>query len=314
KLGNQAVWLPRRVTLRTHQPLEVGATGQTGAAGPMLSLSLKSWLPEKQAATVDVTGKLGGTDFALPSQQVSLESGKTVAASLPLPAPFAAQADAAAASGQKAQLHWKVTPLGGAPLEGDLEAEFRRGSRCGKLAAAPALDGRFSPTEWEGATKLSGFVKHDDAKPSARATEVYVGHTAEKLYIAYLCHGQPQPKAAERPRDGAVWEDDCAEIFLQPPGTETYYHLAVNAAGSQFDARCPGSDASWSPEWQAKAGRLADGWLVEVAVPWKSLGATGSGAWRVNFGREEADTKAATCWSPTFGGFHVPGRFGDMTF
>ncbi|MEN6644565.1 MAG: carbohydrate-binding family 9-like protein, partial [Armatimonadia bacterium] len=314
KLGSQAVWLPRRVTLRTHAPLEVGAAGQVGALGPALSLVLKSWLPKAQTASLDVTGKLAGSEFALPSQQVSLEPGKAVTVSSALPATVAAQVDALAAAGQKAQVHWKVSPVGGTPLEGDLEAELRRGFKCGKLAAAPALDGQFSPSEWEGAAKLSGFVKHDDAKPATRATEVYVGHSGDKLYIAYLCHGQPQPKAAERPRDGAVWEDDCAEIFLQPPGTETYYHLAVNAAGSRFDARCPGSDASWNPDWEAKAGRIADGWVVEIAVPWTSIGGTATGTWRVNFGREDAELKAATCWSPTFGGFHVPGRFGDMAF
>ncbi|MHB8993619.1 MAG: carbohydrate-binding family 9-like protein [Armatimonadota bacterium] len=314
KLGNQAVWLPRRVTLRTHSPLEVGAIGHAGAAGPTLSMTLKSWLPQPQTATLSVTGKFGSTEVSLPSQQISLELGKRITLSSPLPATVAAQVDAMAAAGQKTQLHWKVSPQGGTPLEGEVEAEFRRGFRCGKLTAAPALDGQFSPAEWEGAAKLSGFVKHDSAKPASRATDVYVGHSADKLYLAYLCRGQSQPRAAERQRDGAVWEDDCAEIFVQPPGTETYYHLAVNAAGSRFDARCPGSDASWNPQWEAKAGRIADGWVVEVAVPWASLGAVAGGAWRVNFGREDAETKSATCWSPTFGGFHVPSRFGDMTF
>jgi len=300
------------VTIRPRPPLEVSPGGAIGAISPGLPLLVKSWLPRSASVTLGVTGALGDEDFTLPPQPVSLEPGQSARLSLPLPGAALARVDALAAAMKHARLRWQATPTTGPPMEGDLEVPLRRGFRGPKLGVAPTVDGQFSPAEWVGAAKLSGFVKHDDARPAGRQTDVYVGHDGGKLYVAYVCHGQPQPRAVPRAHDGAVWEDDCVETFLQPPGGETYYHLAVNAAGARFEARCPGSDASWNPEWEAQAGRLADGWVVEIAVPWKALQGPPEGLWRVNFGREEQDTKQATCWSPTGGGFHIPARFGDM--
>ena len=139
-------------------------------------------------------------------------------------------------------------------------------------------------------------------------------HDDANLYLKVTCGGQPNPSAKARPHDGPVWEDDAVEIFLQPPGSEAYYHFAVNAAGSQYEARCTSGnlDAGWNCEWQAKAGRVEGGWMVEMTIPLKALGGSPTGLWRANFCREEADTGAATCWSPTFGGFHTPSRFGDL--
>jgi len=54
--------------------------------------------------------------------------------------------------------------------------------------------------------------------------------------------------------------------------------------------------------------------VAEFLIPLKAVGGAPAGRWRANFGREEADTKAATCWSPTFGGFHTPERFGVLLF
>jgi len=53
---------------------------------------------------------------------------------------------------------------------------------------------------------------------------------------------------------------------------------------------------------------------LEIAVPFAAIGAKPEGIWRVNFGRDEADAGRATCWSPTFSGFHTPSRFGELKF
>lgn len=313
-MGTQSVWLPRRVTLRPRAALDVTAAGPIGAISPGLSLLVKSFSPGAAAMSLEVTGTVGDMEFALPGQSVTPVPDKPAAVSWPLPAGVAAHVDALAAAGKACNVGWKATAATGAPVEGDLEVPLLRGTRCPTIAKAPTIDGQFAADEWAGAAKLTGFVKHDDAKPAARQTDAHVAGNASSLYVAFVCHDQPEPKAVERVRDGSVWEDDCVELFLQPPGSETYYHLAANAAGSYFDARCPGSDASWNPDWEAKAGRIDGGWTVEIAIPWAALQARPEGTWRINLGREDTQTKQATCWSPTFGGFHVPARFGEMVF
>jgi hypothetical protein len=189
-----------------------------------------------------------------------------------------------------------------------------RGAACPRLGAAPKADGPVDDAEWLGAARLEGFFGVQDGKPAARPTTVLIGHDGTTLYLAFVCSGQPKPQAQSRPHDGAVWEDDAVEVFLQPPGSEAYYHFAVNAVGSRYEARCQGGiDAGWNADWQAQTGAVADGWTVEIAIPLKPL-APAQGLWRANFGREEADTKLATCWCPTFSSFHAPARFGTVAF
>jgi len=152
------------------------------------------------------------------------------------------------------------------------------------------------------------------ANHAARPMTVLLGHDGATLYLAFICSGQPEPQAQNRPHDGAVWEDDAAEVFLQPPASDGYYHFAVNAVGSRYEARCQDTlDSGWNADWQAQTGRTADAWIAEIAIPLSSLAAP-QGFWRMNFGREEFDTKAATCWSPTFSSFHAPERFGVVEF
>jgi hypothetical protein len=207
--------------------------------------------------------------------------------------------------------------LQGADREWRGEAEIMpvRGATCPNLSHPPEIDGHVGRSEWDGATSLNGFVTPEDAQPAARATTVLLAHDASSLYVAFLCQGQTQPQAQVRHHDGDVWVDDCVELFVQPPGSEAYYHFAVNALGSTMESRCaPSESFAWNAPWEAKVGRLPDGWSVEIAIPFTSLEAKPEGFWRMNFGREEADTKSPSCWNPTGNGFHVSTAFGEIMF
>jgi hypothetical protein len=289
------VWLPRRVTLRLQPPLEVGAAGPVSAVRQKVEMKVRSWMP---GAPVQLTGWLGN----------GAERKPLTPDGLGVPEDTRAWLDGLVGTVRTLTLGWSA-----GDLKGEADVDLVRGATCPKLAA-PAIDGKIGADEWVGAAKLDRFMLASSGVPATRPTTVLASHDDANLYLKVTCDGQPSPVAKDRPHDGPVWEDDAVEIFLQPPGEEAYYHFAVNAAGSQYEARClPGSlDAGWNCEWKAKAGRVDGGWTVEMAIPLKALGGSPTGLWRANFGREEADTGAATCWSPTFGGFHTPGRFGDL--
>ncbi len=60
-----------------------------------------------------------------------------------------------------------------------------------------------------------------------------------------------------------------------------------------------------------------DAWTVELAVPFKDLGAAPpkpGDVWRVNFCRQELPSRELTAFSFTGGGFGVPSRFGVLKF
>jgi hypothetical protein len=315
KRDGESVWLPRRTTLRLHPALEVTPMSALGGCSQTLGLSLNAWLPGKPSVELTAVGTVGDLQVRFDPVRLELQSGVAQLASLPIPKALAARLDEFAACAQACKVAWTATPEKSASLQGVAEVALLRGTRCPQLTKAPQLDGRLTTGEWAGAAEVQGFVNPGDGKPTERRTTVRIGHHGGQLCLAFVCAGQGKPVAQERGPDGAVWEDDAVEVFLQAPGGSVYYHFGVNAAGSRYDARGEGStDSRWSAPWTAAAGVTEGGWVVEIAIPLSALGAKAEGVWRANFGREEADTHRASCWSPTLGSFHTPARFGEMGF
>ena len=81
----------------------------------------------------------------------------------------------------------------------------------------------------------------------------------------------------------------------------------VNAGTGKY-----GSPA-WSTDVDAGAGQRDGAYTVEVRIPFKDLAPPPKpGAkWGANFFRFVPDEAA---WSPTYGGFHSPARFGTIRF
>lgn len=313
RLGRQAVTLTRRATLRLHPALQVEASdGAVSAVRPAVPLQVRSWLPLPAGAELQATATLAGQPIAFAPVPLRPTAGVPAALDLPLPAALAARLDDLARKREKLHLSCQVPQAGKGP-QGEGDVSVVRGAMCPALPTAPQLDGQIGAAEWAGAARLEGFGAPDDGKPAARPTTVLLGHDATRLLVAVTCGGQPAPTARPRAHDGDVWADDCVELFLQPPGSSAYYHFGVNAVGSQMESRCSGSEEiGWNCAWEAQTGRTGEAWTVEVAIPIAALGGTPTGLWRMNFGREEADAKTATCWNPTGGGFHVPAGFGEV--
>ena len=312
RLGRQEVTLTRRATLRLHPALQVEAAGgAVSAVRGTLPLQVRSWLPVAADAQLNATATVAGEQMALAPIAFQAQAGVPATVELPLPAALAGKLDALAQQREKLRLTCRM-PTADGVQEGTVELPTVRGALCPALAA-PKLDGQIGEAEWAGAARLTGFGAPDDGKPAARPTTVLLGHDAARLFVAVTCGGQAKPTAQQRAHDGDVWADDCVELFLQPPGSEAYYHFGVNAVGSLMESRCaPSEQVGWNCAWEARTGLTAEGWTVEAAIPLAALGGRAEGFWRMNFGREEADAKTATCWNPTGGGFHVPAGFGEV--
>ncbi|HEY3418902.1 MAG TPA: carbohydrate-binding family 9-like protein, partial [Armatimonadota bacterium] len=77
-------------------------------------------------------------------------------------------------------------------------------------------------------------------------------------------------------RDGAVWEDNCVELFVTPNlDFITYYELNATPIGGQYDGRNKWSrrgDAGWNGRWLVAARLQGRSFTVEYFVPWTDLG------------------------------------------
>lgn len=179
---------------------------------------------------------------------------------------------------------------------------------------APQIDGVLGPGEWEGAltvvfdTTLSGRMGEDDTFPVWRAM-----WDEEALYMAvqvWFPGGRPVD-AVELERDGAAWGGDALEFFLRGPGRNTYYHFIVNARNSIYDSRS--GNAGWNGEWRHAAQVEGSSMVIEVAVPFESIGekpAVGD-EWHGNVIVDMNGQSLTPAWVKT-SGFHTPNEWGTM--
>ncbi|MFW5868580.1 MAG: hypothetical protein ACOCX2_12225, partial [Armatimonadota bacterium] len=109
--------------------------------------------------------------------------------------------------------------------------------------------------------------------------------------------------------DGPVWEDACIEMFVDGNlDLQTARQLVINPLGTVATLEHRGE---WDPEVTSAARIGEDAWMGEFSMPMSSLGVTGT-EFGLNFARERraAGDLQLSCWSPTGGGFHQPGKFG----
>ncbi len=116
-------------------------------------------------------------------------------------------------------------------------------------------------------------------------------------------------------RDGSVWFDDSVEIFLDTNlDRKTYFQLVFNPAAVASDGI--GASRAWNGLFAAKAGREAEAWTLEVAVPWATLQMeppTPGQRIGLEVVRNRAQSGELTQWSPTYGHNHIPQQYGTLT-
>lgn len=184
-----------------------------------------------------------------------------------------------------------------------------------RLNATVTLDGRLDDPVW-GTVETVRLVKLN-GQPASERTEAQMWYGNDGLYIGVKCFDEKacQNVCKEGQRESTVWNDPSIELFVDPKLTRNYYyHLAMNQIGTQFDAFC--GDVSWSGSWRAATHTDPSGkyWSAEFFLPFGEMGIDpGAGEWwGVNICRSNPNQQEYSAWSPTFGGFHTPERFGQV--
>ena len=190
------------------------------------------------------------------------------------------------------------------------------------LERAPKIDGEVDPAEWRGALHFTEFKetaekRQSDVVPPGLRTEAWLARTPAGLCVAFRCyHDQMgQMVTAVTSHDGPVWADDSVEVFLDAQGTRfSYYHFITNAAGALYDAynKEPNrGDATWDSGAIAAGHLLADGYSVEIGIPWTSLnlGLNRTGTVGLNLCRNVRYTVRR---QSLFGEYHRPGTWQEF--
>jgi hypothetical protein len=156
-----------------------------------------------------------------------------------------------------------------------------------RLAHAPALED-FLGMKPEGETalqmaKVTGFVQrnpHNGEKVSEE-TEAYLGYDQKNLYLVFVCFDDPKKVRARMSAREDIYDDDqVAVLFDTFHDRRRAYEFQTTPLGVQWDAiytevqrQEVGSywDTSWDTVWDSRGKVTSRGFVVWMAIPFKSL-------------------------------------------
>ncbi|HKQ07541.1 MAG TPA: sugar-binding protein [Blastocatellia bacterium] len=143
--------------------------------------------------------------------------------------------------------------------------------------SAPVIDGKLDDDIWKKAVLLRDFYQFqpgDNVAPTA-PTEVRIGYDAHFLYFAFHCYDDPLKVRATVARRDQIFSEDNVLIFLDTFNDKRKaYMLSFNPFGVQADGvYTEGSETDMNVDivMESKGALTDDGYIVEVAVPFKSL-------------------------------------------
>src|SRR5687768_6094109 len=147
-----------------------------------------------------------------------------------------------------------------------------------RFEKAPVIDGKLDEDVWKTAAVLKDFyqINPGDNAPPSYPTETLLGYDSHTLYIVFRCADDPtKVRATLAKRDAVPGTEDTVRILLDTFNDKRRaYVLLFNPLGVQQDGvRTEGSGVDYSVDvvMESKGVINADGYTVEVAVPFKSL-------------------------------------------
>lgn len=167
-----------------------------------------------------------------------------------------------------------------APVPADAASTIP-GGRIPQLQGEIAIDGKLDDAAWQGALvqEIAYDIQPGDNTPAPVKTTVRIGYTPDALYLAFhaMDADPSQIRAHLRDRD-AMFNDDWIGVFLDTfNDNRRGYELVVNPLGVQGDLIRDESntenqeDDSWDGLWQSAGQLTAEGYDVEIRVPFSTL-------------------------------------------
>ncbi|MFA6168013.1 MAG: DUF5916 domain-containing protein [Gemmatimonadaceae bacterium] len=177
-------------------------------------------------------------------------------------------------------------------------------------AAGPVIvDGSLDEDAWRKASVVRGFVQSEPSTgaEASEPTEVRVIYDANMLYIGALLHDREPDKLVvnDIKKDFREEDQDAFEVILDTfRDRRNGYVFLTNVEGARADRQVANEgreiNANWDAVWTVKTRRTADGWVAEMAIPFRALRfEPGSGrSWGINFSRRIRRKNEIDFWAP----------------
>ena len=167
------------------------------------------------------------------------------------------------------------------------------------------VDGVLDESDWAIAKPAKDFwMKYPDNKKRAETkTEVRLTNDNHNLYIGIICYDSSRNHIIQTlKRDVNYFDGDGVAVVLDPVNRmSNAYLFGVSPEGVQSDAAVQffGDPVwSWDTKWTSVVKQYADKWVVEMAIPFKSLRyEAGQKTWGINFIRNDIKHGQYQTWA-----------------
>ena len=123
-----------------------------------------------------------------------------------------------------------------------------------------------------------------DGTPASRTTIAYLSYDDANLYVVFICKDDPAKVRAHVARREDITSDDQVVVYLDTfRDRKRAYFFMANPLGVQLDGittEGQDDDVSWDAVWQSDGRLTPEGYVVQMAIPFRSL----------RFSRAEAQT------------------------
>ncbi len=171
------------------------------------------------------------------------------------------------------------------------------------------LDGILDDEVWLRAKPATGFVQSEPAEgqPASEATEVRVASDGRTIFIAAYLHDREPGRLIvnDIKKDFKEEDQDDFEVLLDTFGDRRNgYVFITNIAGAKADRQVANEgrevNTSWDAVWSVRTRVTEDGWIVEMAIPLRSLrfDPAAGHSWGINFSRRIRRRNEISFWAP----------------
>ncbi|MFP6827946.1 MAG: carbohydrate binding family 9 domain-containing protein [Gammaproteobacteria bacterium] len=174
-----------------------------------------------------------------------------------------------------------------------------------RTAVAPIIDGVLEEEIWLQATMMEDLHQMDPIEYSdaTERSSIYVLYDEDALYVAArMWDSEPDRITANVLRQGeSIDNEDHLVLIIDPYNNHRDgYRFLVNPNGVRAEGIFVGStqvQSNWEGIWQAAATQDDQGWIAELAIPFKTLSFDpNTDTWGINFGRRVRAKNERMAW------------------
>ncbi|HLG40269.1 MAG TPA: carbohydrate binding family 9 domain-containing protein, partial [Chitinophagaceae bacterium] len=178
--------------------------------------------------------------------------------------------------------------------------------RIAKAIDAIKIDGELNEASWQTAHTIKNFWQKQpvDTGRAQRQTEVRTTYDGGFIYFGITCYDTSYYVIQTLKRDVDPGGSDGIGIVIDPVNGRTNGFLFTVSpynvqAEDQISAGSSGEiNFSWDNKWFSQTTRHHDRWIVEIAIPFKTLRyEAGKTIWGVNFIRSDRKNNEYSTWT-----------------